>query len=258
MHREHVGTMKKILLVGVLIIASAHAALSLAADCDDWNILEKMIRDGKINKAEAKKRIIRLQTRIEKEFSRIVIDEGLYFPVKRYGPAAIGGVRGSGFRPKGYDFYDGNRHGGHPAHDLFVKDVNQDAVDDDTGQPVEVVAYASGVVLATNLKWEYPSEIRSGKYVWVFSPALERYCYYVHLNAVLVKPGDVVKAGQVIGLLGRTGKNAFPRRSPTHLHFSCLSFDGGNMTPYNTYQELLHARTSQNNRKSAAKGRIVN
>lgn len=235
--------MRTILLIGVLIIAaSAHAGPCIAADHDAWNILEKQTRDGRIDKAEAKTRIIVLHKKLRNDYSRMVKDETLYFPVLGYGPKAIGGVRGSGFRPKHYDFYDGNRHGGHPAHDLFVKDENQDSLDDDTGKPIPVVAYASGVVLAVNTEWDYPSEIRSGKYLWLFSPALERYCYYVHLSAVLVKPGDVVKAGQPIGLLGRTGKNAFPKRSPTHLHFSCLSFDNGNMTPYNTYQELLTAR----------------
>ena len=58
---------------------------------------------------------------------------------------------------------------------------------------------------------------------------------------VKAREGDIVEAGQAIGTLGRTGKNAYPKRSPTHLHFSCLSFDNGKMTPYNTYTDLLRA-----------------
>jgi murein DD-endopeptidase MepM/ murein hydrolase activator NlpD len=234
---------KTIILICALIFTSA--TLCRAADVGEWNKLEKQVRDGLIDKTDAKKRIIALHVKLVNAYAGIAKDTALVFPVKGYGPDSIGGVHGSGFKPQGYDFYDGNRHGGHPAHDIFVHDKNQDILDDTTGKPVEIVAYASGVVLATNLKWEYPSRIRSGKYIWIFSPALERYCYYVHLNAVLVTPGEVVKAGQVIGLLGRTGKNAFPKRSPTHLHFSCLSFDRGNMTPHDTYQELLHARMFQ-------------
>ena len=60
--------------------------------------------------------------------------KGVTFHDRGYGPGSIGGVRGSGFRPKGYDFYDGNRHGGHPAHDIFVQDADQDALDDATGR----------------------------------------------------------------------------------------------------------------------------
>jgi len=234
--------MKTVILMLLLIFATCHATPCFASDADEWNRLEKLVRDGLIDKTDAKKQIIALHDKLVKTYSGIEKDESLFFPVKGYGPDSIGGAGGSGFKPGGYNFYDGNRHGGHPAHDIFVKDKNQDTLDDETGKPVEIVAYASGIVIAVNTIWKYPSGIRSGKYIWVFSPVLNQYCYYVHLGSVLVKTGDIIKAGQTIGLLGRTGKNAYPRRSPTHLHFSCLSFDHGNMTPYNTYKELLHAR----------------
>ena len=237
--------MKTIVLLVTLIFAAVIALPCAAAECDEWDKLEKMIRDGTLDSENARKQIIGLNQRLVKAYAGIRKDEMMSFPVKRYGPDSIGGVRGSGFKPKGYDYYDGNRHGGHPAHDIFIQDENQDTLDDNTNKPVELVAYASGVVLAVNTSWEFPSNIRSGKYTWIFTPALERYCYYVHLSAVLVKPGDVVKAGQVIGQLGRTGKNAYPKRSPTHLHFSCLSFNEGAMTPFNTYKELLRARTER-------------
>jgi len=230
--------MKTILLVLSLICMSTPCH---AADYDGWGTLEKQIRDGAISKEPAKKMITTFHHALKKEYAGIAKDRDLIFPVKGYGPDSIGGVRGSGFKLTEYDFYDGNRHGGHPAQDIFIKDENQDGLDDSTGRPVEVVAHASGVVLSVNKEWEYPSDIRSGKYAWIFSPALDRYCYYVHLGSVSAKPGDIVEAGQAIGTLGRTGKNAYPKRSPTHLHFSCLSFDNGKMTPYNTYTDLLRA-----------------
>jgi len=59
----------------------------------------------------------------------------------------------------------------------------------------------------------------------------------------MVALGDMVKAGDTIALLGRTGKNAWPKRSPTHLHFMCLAFDNGRMTPHDTYRGLLDAIT---------------
>ena len=110
-----------------------------------------------------------------------------------------------------------------------------------TGKPAEIVAFSDGVVIAVNPSWEYPSQIRGGKYVWIFNPESNRFYYYAHLAKTLVSPGDTVKTGETIALLGRTGKNAYPKRSPTHLHFMCLSFSEGRMTPYNTYQELTHS-----------------
>ncbi len=239
--------MKTVILILILIFTNGNATLCPAADVDEWDKIEKQIRDGLIDKTNAKKQIIALHYRLAKTYAGIEKDEELFFPVKGHGPDSNGGVRGSGFKPKEYDFYDGNRHGGHPAHDIFVKDENQDTLDDETGNPVEIVAYASGIVVAVNTTWEYPSDIRSGRYIWIFTPALDQYCYYVHLGSVLVKPGDIVKAGQTIGIIGRTGKNAYPKRSPTHLHFSCLIFDKGNMKPYNTYKNLF---TSQVQPKS--------
>jgi len=234
--------MRTIALIIALIVANWHAMPCCANAADEWDPLEKQIRDGSIEKKDARARISALHDRLKTAYAGIEKDNALFFPVKGYGPDSIGGVRGSGHRPKEYDFYDGNRHNGHPAHDIFIRDADQDTLDDETGKPVEIVAYASGVVVAVNTSWEYPSDIRSGRYLWIFSPSLDRYCYYVHLGSVAVKPGDIVKAGQTVGLLGRTGKNAYPKRSPTHLHFSCLSYDSGNMTPYNTYKSLLSSR----------------
>ncbi|HEY9869350.1 MAG TPA: M23 family metallopeptidase, partial [Candidatus Obscuribacterales bacterium] len=39
--------------------------------------------------------------------------------------------------------------------------------------------------------------------------------FYLHLAKVLVKPGQVVKAGQVVGRVGQSGRASGP-----HLHFS--------------------------------------
>jgi len=210
---------------------------------DEWNILQKAVRDGTMPRDDARREIIRLGAKLREGTTGKAVRSPFHFPVKGYGPDCLGGKHGSGFKPAGYDFYDGNRHGGHPAHDLFIRDTRVDGLDTGTGKPAEIVSFTDGVVIGVNPSWQHPSEIRGGVYIWIHDPTDDRYYYYAHLAQALVAPGDRVRAGDRIALLGRTGKNAWPKRSPTHLHFMCLSFDEGRMTPHDTYRELLGSVT---------------
>lgn len=227
----------------VIFLFIISAIPSYASLCDDWNKLEKAIRDNGIERNRARAEIIRLDRELLGAYRGKTGQEAYRFPVRGYGSKMIGGRRGNGYTPSGYDFYDGNRHGGHPAHDLFIRDKSRSGLDSGTGKPAEIVAFTGGVVVGVNRSWEYPSEIRGGKYIWIFNPEENRFYYYAHLEKILVALGEVVKAGDTIALLGRTGRNARPKRSPTHLHFMCLSFDNGRMTPHDTYRELLGAVT---------------
>lgn len=228
--------MNKIIFSCMLLLLAGSA---LADPADDWNRLQEQIRDGVIARKAAATAIRDLDKSLFATYSGSVGPSRFHFPVKGYGPASIGGTGGNGFSPSGYDFYDGNRHGGHPAHDLFIRDKNFDSMDDPTGKAVEIIAMEGGVVIGVNPGWDTTSIIRGGVYVWIYSPRSKKYYYYAHLSKALVAPGDRVQAGDRVGLLGRTGKNAYPRRSPTHLHFMCLEFDNGKMTAVNTYRELL-------------------
>ena len=240
MHRVRI-LMGAMCVLFEVILSPRLSPLCFGDPCRDWDALEKEIRDNLIDPGPAKERIIGLHGGLVRAYTHTVKGSARFFPVRGSSPADIGGKGGSGFVARGYDFYDGNRHGGHPAHDIFIRDKDQDGLADDTGRPAEILAFTDGIVVGVNGEWEETSEIRGGKYVWIFTPAMERYYYYAHLGEVLVQVGDMVMAGQRIGLLGRTGKNAFKKRSPTHLHFMCLSFDGGRMTPCDTYRELLSA-----------------
>lgn len=245
MKLSRTGTPTYFLLFVLLLAGLFLPAPATASACDEWDQLQREVRDRTIARQEAAKKIVGLEEKLRGEFAGKVAPSPFRFPVKGYGPDCIGGDDGSGYRPKGYDFYDGDHHGGHPAHDLFIKDPEGTGLDASTGKPAEITSFSSGVVVAVNRSWDYPSSVRGGIYIWIYSPADQRYYYYAHLSKALVAPGDVVKAGDPIGLLGRSGKNAWPKRSPTHLHFMCLSFDGGRMTPVNIYRELLGSGMKQ-------------
>nr|WP_266369318.1 M23 family metallopeptidase [Tellurirhabdus rosea] len=165
------------------------------------------------------------------------------FPLRGYGPNAIGGVRGNGYRGVGFDLFDYQVRGSHPAQDIFIRDRNQDSVDDNTGQPTDVLAMSNGVVIGIETAWNPGQEYRGGNWIWIYDPVLDGLFYYAHNNAVFVKPGDWVLPGQKIAEVGRTGFNAYKTRSPTHLHLMYLQLrPDGLPEPRNTYRWLIGAR----------------
>ena len=176
-------------------------------------------------------------------------EKALCFPLEGYGPSAIGGKKGSGYKIQGYDFFDGDRHKGHPGHDIFIRDKDQDGLDDFTGKPVNVVSAASGVAVSVNPGWEVSSPVRGGNYVWIYEPGRSRYYYYAHLQKIFVKIGQRVARGERIGTVGRTGTNAHPRRSPTHLHLAVLESIDGYPRPVNPYYELIQRLSSSGIKK---------
>lgn len=147
------------------------------------------------------------------------------FPVRGYLPKYSIGGRGRGYRAKNFDLFDMDVQGSHPAHDLFIKDGDQDNLDDRMCRPVDLLSFSGGVVLATDTTWQPGSELRGGRYIWVYDPCLNGLFYYAHNNQVNVVPGQLVKAGEKLGEIGRTGLNAHKERSPTHVHLMFLRLD---------------------------------
>ena len=205
----------------------------------DWQDFERTVRDGKISYQDGGKTISEWANRLEREFLQDQFQKNISFPLKGYSTKDVGGKNGNGYKPQGYRFLDGNRHQGHPAQDIFVRDRNQDGLDDLTGRPVEVLALAEGVVLSTFSDWketDLSREIRGGNYVWIYHPALRAFSYYAHLEKVFVRPGNKVQRGETLATLGRSGKNASLPRSPTHLHLMILS--SRSMEPMNAFPLL--------------------
>jgi peptidoglycan LD-endopeptidase LytH len=214
----------KILMMLLLVMANP------AAPVAEWDRFEKSVRDQTIRKEEAQKLFLPLYKALKELCSKHPFTQrsSWQFPVQGYGVKDLGK---GGFQPdirygsspiKGYSFYDGNRHGGHPAYDIFIHDKNQDSMDDRTQKPVKVLAPVDLLILSVERNWESDSEQRGGRYIWALDPLHDRIFYFAHLSETLAKAGDFCPAGSAIGAVGRTGKNASPSRSPTHLHFMVL------------------------------------
>jgi murein DD-endopeptidase MepM/ murein hydrolase activator NlpD len=202
----------------------------------DWQDFERRVRDGVLSWRAGEKLIAEWADRLEKEFSPAQFQKRIFFPLMGYSLRDVGGKNGDGYKPAGYRFLDGNRHRGHPAQDIFIKDRDQDGIDDLTAKPVDVLALAEGIVLSTFSGWkeaDQSREIRGGNYVWIYHPALKAFSYYAHLEKVFVRPGDRVQGGAAVATLGRSGKNASLPRSPTHLHIMVVSLKS--MQPLDPY-----------------------
>ena len=130
--------------------------------CVQFDKLNTLVRDRLIDREMARMRIKELLPRLKAYFyAKGGTDSpknDWVFPVQGYNQKSIGGVRGNGYVARGYDYFDGNKHLGHPAHDIFIKDENQDGLDDNTHEPVNVLAMKSGVVVATANEWSAGSD----------------------------------------------------------------------------------------------------
>jgi len=103
------------------------------------------------------------------------------------------------------------------------------------------VAPVDLLILSAESGWKPNSEIRGGNYVWALDPIEDRVFYFAHLNDIHVRAGDFCTAGSAIGTVGRSGKNAYPARSPTHLHLMVLKVKNMELTPLDIIPYLRKA-----------------
>lgn len=232
---------KIILLVGLLIIMIGVHAQDYKAICNRINELNTAVLNASIKKPDAAKQFKLLIGQLKQNRHVPEALDNWVFPLRGYNYHAIGG-NGSGYYDKGYNYLDGNKHAAHPAHDIFINDKNQDCTDDKTGKTVDVVSVDYGIVIACSDNWQPNSSLRGGKYIWIYDN-YGNITYYAHNSAVFVKPGDEVKSGQKIAEVGRTGYNAYKKRSPTHLHFSAFRLVDDIPVPFNPYRQLKQAKT---------------
>lgn len=210
--------------------------------CEAFVQLQQNIRAEAIGKDSAIVAFKAIVAKLDEEFARdnrgVSKPTEWRFPVEGYSPRAVGG-NGNGYRAYGFDFFAKTRHNPHPAHDIFIRDDNQDELDDETGKPVRVLSVSSGIVVEVKTEWSDTSRLRGGKYVWIYDPSSKRIFYYAHLRSVFVALGERVVSGFPIGEVGRTGFHAAKRRSPTHLHLMTLQIGkDGLPKPINPYKEF--------------------
>jgi hypothetical protein len=230
---------------------SYYASIEIKSDvATRWLPIVTMIRDDKIDKQSAIDSMFNftnevwdfLEANIERnKIRKYSVDEWV-FPVKGYTPSAIGGRNGSGYVIGNFDFFIQSSYG-HPAHDIFINDRDQDCNDDFTNEPVEILSMSGGIVVETRKNWTTERmDIKGGNIVYVYDNFTNGLFYYAHLKEVYVSVGDFVEPGTELGILGRTGANAHPSRSPTHLHIMYVKCVDGDLVPENIYNDLLNAK----------------
>ncbi len=224
---------------------SVNHTKSACLPCVKFNQLNTEIRDGKIDKKVARAKVKELLAEVKSWYMtncKHPNNGGWVFPVENYTPRAIGGTNGSCYVAGGYNYYDGNKHTGHPSFDIFIRDRNQDSLDDATLKPVNVLSMTGGIVVSDEPAWNERSALRGGKYIWIYDPYSDALVYYAHNRELFVSVGDMVRPGDRIAAVGRTGLNAYKKRSPTHLHLTYLENKGGSLLPRNIYRDLLKSR----------------
>jgi hypothetical protein len=143
---------------------------------------------------------------------------------------------GKDYKDEKFDYFQGGNSHGHPAHDIFILDSDSNIVEDATGKKVDATAMVSGVIINIKNDWVPPDMGRGGNFVKLFDPVSKAIFYYSHLDSVAVTPGQIVRAGEKIGVVGRTGRKAF--RGKTHLHIAYYKIVNGHPRPVDILQDL--------------------
>lgn len=234
--------MVKICNLILAIILSINFAFADSTNIfDKWNTLDKNIAQNKIDRAEAlkqlKKCIDEANTFFYMNNYKSFHKSDWVFPLNNYSKIYFRN-NGKDYNDIAYDYFDGNKSWNHPATDIMIADSNKDCLDDITGKFVDVVSISGGIVVATDTLWELGSVLRAGKYIRIFDITNQKLFYYSHLNSVYKKPGDIIKPGDKIGEVGRTGRQTILPVNITHLHIALLKFENEYPTPEPLIDEL--------------------
>jgi len=204
------------------------------------------IREENISPKDAQKEFQRIIKELHEIYNPAKYDSlnmDLVFPLKRKNYRSVGG-KGRGYYGRQFDLFDHSVAKSHPAHDIFIYDLNKDCKDDTEQDYVDVLAVNNSVVIATETNWSEETGYKGGNFVWLYDLESGGIWYYAHQRKVYVVINQLVNKGDKIGEVGRTGFNAKTNRSDTHLHLMYLKVDEQfNPTPVNHYLWLKKAKT---------------
>lgn len=208
-----------------------------------WASIERGIKDGRFSREESESFMQFLRPELDKYYLKNGFETAAYRPVFPVRDRILADAYRKGYFARCYDFYTSTNCYDHPAVDIFIEDINRDCVDDRYKRPAEVLSVSPGIVLTIVNDWERPSPQRGGNIVWVYDPVTKGVFYYAHLKTVKACTGDIVKPGDVLGTVGRTGSLASEKRSQTHLHIMYVKYEkDGSMKPKNISDLLVKSR----------------
>lgn len=111
------------------------------------------------------------------------------------------------------------------ALDIFFTEIKRDGASE-IGP--EIFSIGRGIVVASGNDWEGGDTLasykggglspKSGNGLIIYSPDDGYYYAYFHLHSVNFQAGEIVKAGDLLGLGGNTGANARKKGHGGHLH----------------------------------------
>lgn len=224
------------------ILYSASLEAQVLTVFDRWHAADELIRDRKIDKDDAQDSIEMYVELAKKEFKKLGVPgtkrKDWAFPMSGWSSITYR-EGGKDYKDDRFDYFQGGESKGHPAHDVFFPDTNKDVIDDVTGEKVYATAMVTGIVFTLHGEWKAGDFFRSGNYVKIFDPETEAMFYYSHLDSVFVKVGQLVKAGDPIGYVGRTGRKAINGR--THVHIAYYKIDDGYPEPEEIITDLYNA-----------------
>ncbi len=217
---------------------------------DRWHKTDLLIRDRKIDIDDARDSIANfVKLGIQDFKSRNVpgtTRSNWVFPMFGFTWCAYR-TDGKDYKDEDFDYFQGGEFHGHPAHDIFILDKDTNCIEDSTGNEVYATAMVTGIVLSKYDTWFRADYLRSGNYVKLFDPESRAIFYYSHLDSVFVNVGQLVKAGEPIGYVGRTGRKAI--KGKTHIHIAYYKIDDGQPIPEDIIEDLYKAEKKLINKK---------
>lgn len=117
---------------------------------------------------------------------------------------------------------------------------HNDAIDLYIEEGSDISAMQDGLVVLAETGWSADNEAGTSSYlggntVITYNYKTNEFMRYAHLDEVNVKPGDMIKAGDDLGKVGHSGKNACKPGHGGHLHMEInkVNEDGSNQFVYN-------------------------